>query len=125
MAYIRQAALDAGLTNIRGAITHLYICSSEPASFAAVSGVALGSKAGPSLGAIGAGTPNGRQFQIDAISDGSVTDTGTASHWALTDDTGEELLATGELATPQGVTSGNTFTRTAFTVRFAAAVNQS
>jgi hypothetical protein len=125
MAYIRQAALDAGLTNIRGDITHLYICSDEPESFAEVATYALGSKAGPSLGAIGAGSPNGRQFQVDAISDGSVTDTGTASHWALTDDTGEELLATGDLTTPQGVTNGNTFTLTAFTIRFAAAVNQS
>lgn len=125
MAFIRQAALDAGLNNIRGDITHLYICSAEPESFAEVATYALGVKASPSLGAIGAGSPNGRQFQIDAISDGSVTDTGTASHWALTDDTGSALLATGDLTTPQGVTSGNTFTLTAFTIRFAAAVNQS
>lgn len=53
---------------------------------------------------------------VDAISDGSVTATGTAGFFALTDDSASKLLAAGPLASTQGVTSGNTFSLTAFDI---------
>jgi hypothetical protein len=56
-----------------------------------------------------AGAVDGRKIVVPAITDGSVTGTATATHWALTDAT-SVLLATGPLTSTQAVTSGNTFT---------------
>lgn len=55
------------------------------------------------------GATDGRKIVVPAITDGSVTGTATATHWALTDAT-SVLLATGPLTSTQAVTSGNTFT---------------
>lgn len=117
MAYIRDAALDALLANIRSDITALHICSQEPTTYtAATSTYTLGNKASPTYQAIGNRTAGGREFEVDAITDGSVTATGTATHWALVNVTGTALLATGALSSSQSVTSSNTFTLTAFTL---------
>ena len=53
---------------------------------------------------------------VAAITDGSVTANGTASHWAITDTGNSRLLATGALAASQAVSSGNTFTLGAFDI---------
>lgn len=62
----------------------------------------------------GTRAPSGRRVTVAAIADGSVTATGTATHWAITDTANGRLLATGALAASQLVTSGNTFTLGAF-----------
>ncbi len=121
MSYLNDRVYDNGLTVLDTEVTHLYICSQQPATFAeATSTYALGNKSGPTVGAPEAGSPNGRQVPVSAITDGSVTATGTATHWALTDNTNSRFLASNTLASSQGVTSGNTFTLTAFTVRIPA-----
>jgi hypothetical protein len=61
---------------------------------------------------------SGRKITVDAITDGSVSGTDTATHWALTDDSESKLLVTGALASSQAVTDGNTFTLTAIDVEF-------
>lgn len=58
-------------------------------------------------GAPEAGAVSGRRVQVPAITAGTVTGTGTATHWALT--SGTVLIATGPLTSSQAVTSGNTF----------------
>ena len=58
-------------------------------------------------GAPEAGAVSGRRVQVPAITAGTVTGTGTATHWALT--SGTVLIATGPLTASQAVTSGNTF----------------
>ena len=68
------------------------------------------------------GTPNGRKVTSAAVTDGSVTTTGTASHYAVVDSANSRLLATGALASSQAVTSGNTFTLAAFDVGIPDAV---
>ena len=115
MPLIADSAFDAALAVVQGA-TVLHICSSEPASFAAVDGVSLGTKATPTFTGPAAGDVSGRKVTVDAITDGSVTATGTASHFALVN--ASVLLAAGALATSQAVTSGNTFTLTAFDIEF-------
>ena len=65
-------------------------------------------------GAPEAGAVDGRRVQVPAITAGTVTGTNTATHWALT--SGTELLATGPLTAPQGVTSGNTFSLDAISI---------
>lgn len=116
MAYIIDAALDAAVQYIATNTTHLYITSAEAANYNEASNtLKLGTKAGPAFTGPADGTPNGRQTQVNAITDGTVDADGTAAFWALT--TGSVLLATGALGSSQAVVNGNTFTLTAFTVR--------
>ena len=65
-------------------------------------------------GATQDGATDGRRVIVPAITAGSVTSTGTATHWALT--SGAALLATGPLSASVAVTSGNTFTLDAVSI---------
>jgi hypothetical protein len=122
MPYLSPAGLDAALAVWAGADA-LYICSQEPTTFAeATSTYALGTKATPTIGAAGDRTPDGRKRTVAAITDGTVTATGTATHWALTTASGSVLHATGALAASQAVTSGNPFTLGAFDIGIPGAV---
>jgi len=104
--------------------TRVDICSQEPATYgeATTDGTySLGNKTGLNTGAPEAGGVDGRKVTVPAITDGDVTETGTATHWALTDGSAI-LVATGALTSSQGVTDGNTFTLDAIslTIRDAA-----
>lgn len=124
MPFINDTELDALLSSINTDLEALWICSAEPTTVTeATTTYGLGSKASPTTTGPQDKSPNGRELQIDAISDGSVSVTGTASHWALVKTTAtERLLATGDLASTQSVTNGNTFTLTAFTIGVPDAV---
>ena len=122
MAFINDEVFDGGLdyADVNG--TRIDICSQEPVSYAeATSTYTLGNKTGLNTGAPEAGAVDGRRVIVPAITDGSVSGTGTATHWALTDGA-TILVATGALSASQGVTSGNTFTLDAIsiTIRDAA-----
>lgn len=120
-ANVADRVLDNGLTVLDTEATHIYICSAEPSTFTAASSTnALGNKnfgAGGCFGAPAAGSPNGRKVSSTAITDGTVTGTGTATHWAVTDNTNSRLLAVGSLSSSQAVTSGNTFTLGSYDIR--------
>jgi len=121
MAFLTDEALDGGLDYLTTNGSRIDICSSEPTTYAAATSTnTLGNKTGLSVGAAQAGDVNGRKVVVPAITDGSVSGTGTATHWALTDGTGE-LLATGALSASQSVTSGNTFTLDAIDITIADA----
>jgi len=115
MAYLSDALLDLALQELEDSASQLNICSAEPATYAEATdtydlGDATAAYTGP-----GDGDTSGRKTTIDAITDGSVSATGTAIAWALTDGT-STLLATGLLTTSQLVTEGNVFTLTAFDI---------
>jgi len=117
MAYLNDDVYDAALDEVKDNANALYITSQEATTRTeAVTTYALGTKASPGFTGPAAGDVSGRKITVDAISDGSVTGTDTATHWALVD--GSRLLATGELTSSQAVTSGNTFTLTAFDIEF-------
>jgi hypothetical protein len=112
MAFIDDAYLDGGIDAIIAETTvRVDICSSEPTTYSqATTGgaVSLGNKT--SLTPVKeAGTTDGRRARVPAITDGSVTNSGTASHWAVTDGV-DTLIATGALTSSQSVTASNTFT---------------
>jgi len=122
MAFISDEVFDQGLDFADTNGTRIDICSQEPTTYAeATSTYTLGNKTGLNTGATEAGATDGRRVQVPAITDGSVTSTGTATHWALTDNS-SVLIATGALSSSQAVTSGNTFTLDAIsiTIRDAA-----
>jgi len=119
MAFIDDSILDAALDALDGAIENLYITSQEATTYAgAQTTYKLGTKATPTTTGPANGDATGRKLTIDAITDGTVDATGTATHWALCDNSATLLLATGALAAPLAITATNTFTLTAFDVEF-------
>jgi len=117
MPSLHDSVFDNGLSVLDTDVENLYICSQEPTTFAEASSTyKLGTKAGPTVGAPADRAGGGREVVVSAISDGVVNATGTATHYALTDDSGSLLLATGALAASQAVTSGNPFTLTSFAI---------
>lgn len=112
MAFLTDNAHDSGLAYLTTNGTVVYICSAQPSNYTEASSTfALGNKTGMTVGAATDGDVSGRKVTIPAITDGSVTASGTATHWALVKPTATtELLAAGALGASQAVTSGNTFT---------------
>lgn len=126
MAFIIDTARDSGISYLDTNGTRVDICSQEPTTYsqATTAGTySLGNKTGVNTAAPADASSDGRSVTVPAINDGSVTTTGTATHWALTDGA-SILLATGALTSSQSVTSGNTFTLDAIEiiVRDATAV---
>lgn len=119
MATLHNDVFDLGLNELDTDANRLDICSQEPTTYgqATTPGTySLGYKTGISVSAPADRDGDGRQVIISAISDGTVTTSGTATHWALVDTATSRLLATGALSTPQVVTAGNTFMLTLFTI---------
>lgn len=116
MAFIADYILDLLLAEFANA-NNLYICSQEPVTFTgATTTYKLGTKTSISIGAPADRTPSGRKVTVASFSNGTVDASGTATHWALTKTTGSVLMATGALASSQGVTSGNSFSLAAFDI---------
>lgn len=114
---------DNGLSRFNAEANQLRICNALPATYAAATGAnSLGTKTAPAISTPQAGDPNGRQVTVSAFSDGTVDTTGTGTHYAIVDTINSRLLAAEELAAPQAVTAGNTFSLDAFTVRIPAPV---
>ncbi len=114
MAFMDDSLHDALLDEL-DAVTTLHICSAEPTSRANAISLSLGSKSSPGIGAKGnSTTPAGRKRTVSAITDGTVSADGTASHWALID--GTRLIAANSLASSKSVANGGTFTLDAFDI---------
>lgn len=116
MPFVNDGALDAALDYINNG-DRLDICSQEPTSVAeARTTYSLGNKTSLSIGSPADGDSSGRKVVVAAITDGSVTSSGTASHWAISNST--VLIATDSLSSSQAVTSGNEFTLAEFDITF-------
>jgi len=118
MAFLHDDVFDDGLDAGFAAVgDRLDICSQEPSSYAeATSTYTLGNKTSLTITGPSNGDISGRKATVSAITDGTVTGTGTATHIAVVDVSETKLLATQSLATPEGVTASETFTLTAFDV---------
>jgi len=117
MATISDYVLDAALTKLDTEADRIDITSQEATTYAeATSTYALGNSTSLSFGAPEDGDTSGRKVTAAAITDGTVTGSGSATHFAIVDVSATRLLATGSLTTPQSVTSGNSFTIAAFDV---------
>jgi hypothetical protein len=122
-AQLESRILDFGLNELDTLATHVVICAAEPTVYSLCSvGAAnsLGYKAFAAGGAFGAPADhsvNGRFVTSTSITDGTIVTTGTAAWWAAIDSTNARLHAHQSLSANQAVTSGNTFTLSAFTIR--------
>ncbi len=120
-AYLNDRVYDNGLTVLDTEASHLYINSTQPTTYTeAITTYALGVKATPTVGAPAAKAGGGREVTVSAITDGTVSGTGTAGFFSLVDSTNSRLLAAGPLSATQSVTSGNTFTLTSFKIGIPA-----
>lgn len=109
MPFINDEVYDQGLDWADTNGTRLDICSTDPGGvYATVTANTLGNDT-VNTGATTNGAVDGRRVTVPAITAGSVTGTGTATHWALTNGT-DTVVASGSLSASQSVTSGNTFT---------------
>lgn len=116
MPFLHDDVLDNGLSELTSNGSRIDICSAEPTSYAeATSTYTLGNKTGLTVGSPAARSPSGRKVTVPAITDGEVTATDDATHWALTDGS-DTLLAAGPLADGQAVTDGNSFSLQAFDI---------
>lgn len=121
--YLHPDVLDNGLGIIDTAGNKLTICSALPSTYTEANATyALGNKTTPTISAPQARTPDGRKVVVSAITDGTVSASGTASHFAILDTSGSRLLAAQALASTQSVTSGNTFTLGAVDVGIPGAI---
>ena len=117
MATISDYVYDAALSKLDLEANRIDITSQEATDYTgATSTYTLGNSTSVSFGAPQDGDTSGRKTTCAAISDGTVTGSGTATHYAITDTSNTRLLCTGSLTTSQAVVSGNTFTVAAFDV---------
>ena len=93
------------------------ITSQEATTYAqATSTYSLGNSTSLSIAAPSDRSGGGREVVASAISNGSVTGNGTATHYSIVDTGNSRLLATGALTASQVVSSGNTFTLGSFSI---------
>ncbi len=111
MATLNDRVFDNGLTVLDTEANAIHVTSQEATTYAeATSTYSLGNSTSLSIGAPQDRSGGGREVVVAAITDGSVTGTGTATHYAIVDTANSRLLATSTLTASQAVTSGNTFT---------------
>lgn len=108
---VPDAVLDTALDDI-ALSTILHICSGQPANYAGIAAVSLGSvvlTAGDGNGdfTIANGDTSGRKLTVAAQTTVSITASDTATHLALAS-TGDTTLRYVTTITSQAVTSGNT-----------------
>jgi len=116
---IHDDIFDTGLSQLTTVVENLYICDTQPTTFAEASSTyKLGTKASPTItGPTDGGAGGGRQVTVSAISDGVVDSAGTAAWFALTDDSLSKLLVSGNLASSLAIATGSPFTLTAFNIQ--------
>ena len=118
MPWLSNEVLDGGLDVLTNSGSRLDICdTAEPTNYsdATTDGEnSLGYKTSLSISAAADHT-SGRKVTVSAITDGTVTETGTAAYYAITNGS-DTLYATGTLSAGQSVTDGNTFTLTEFII---------
>jgi len=117
MATLNDRVFDNGLTVLDTEANRIDVTSQEATTYAeATSTYTLGNSTSLSIGAPADRTGGGRKVTVAAITDGSISATGTATHYAIVDTSNSRLLATGSLTASQSVTSGNTFTLATFDI---------
>lgn len=117
MATLNDRVFDNGLTVLDTEANKITITSQEATTYTEGNATyALGDSTSISISAPADRTGGGRKVTVSAITGGSVTANGTATHYAILDTVNSRLLATGSLTASQVVTSGNTFTLSAFDI---------
>lgn len=117
MATLNDRVFDNGLTVLDTEANKISITSQEATTYTEGNATyALGNSTSISISAPADRVGGGRKVTVSAITGGSVTGSGTATHYAILDTINSRLLATGSLTASQVVTSGNSFTLSSFDI---------
>jgi hypothetical protein len=117
MAFLNDRVFDSGLSILDTEANAVHVTTQEATIYTeAVTTYTKGNSTTLSIGAPADRTGGGRKVAVAAISDGSITGTGTVTHYALVDTNNSRLLATAALTASQSVTTGNTFTLATFDI---------
>lgn len=117
MATLADRVFDNGLSVLDLEANKILITSQEAATYTEANATyALGNSTSLSIAAPSDRSGGGREVVVAAVSGGSVTGNGVATHYAIVDTVNSRLLATGGLTTSQTVTTGNTFSLGSFTI---------
>jgi len=117
MPSLNNRVFDNGLSVLDTEASRIDLTSQESTTYTeATSTHTLGNSTSLSIAAPSDRSGGGREVIVSAISDGSVTGNGTATHYAIVDVSNTRLLATGSLTASQVVASGNTFSLGSFTI---------
>jgi len=117
MATLNDRVFDNGLTVLDTEASKILVTSQESTTYTEANAThALGNSTSLSIGTPADRSGGGREVTVAAITDGSITGTGTATHYAIVDVSNTRLLVTGALSASQSVTSGNTFTVASFAI---------
>lgn len=110
MAYLSDNVFDNGLSYIDDNTEKLHILSADPGTtWGNIATYTLGYKSTPVIAAPSDRSGGGREVVFSAITDGTVTATGDADYYAITDDSESEIIAVGTLSSTLSVTNGGTF----------------
>ena len=113
-----DAMLDTALDYISTNAVELYVCTTQPANYAAIAGVALTGAAVPTYQPNANGDASGRKLTVDSEVDIPITATGDAQHVVLASATVLLYITT---CTLQNLTSGGTVTTPAWDIEIADA----
>ena len=117
MAYLNDRVFDEGLSVLDLEANEVHVTSAEATDFTeATSTYTLGLSSSLSIAAPSDRTGGGRKVTVTAIDDGTISGTGTVTHYTLVDTVNSRLLATAALTASQSVTTGNTFTLATFDI---------
>lgn len=110
MPVLHDDVFDNGLNAITNNAENLHILSADPGVvWGNIATELLGTKATPTISSPADRSAGGRELTVSAITLGAISATGTATHFAITDDSALKVLVSGPLEASQAVTSGNTF----------------
>jgi hypothetical protein len=119
MAHLHDAMRDAALGVLDSADRIVLLEEVQTVYATAVSGIlgerAIGGGGNPTFGSAEARPGGGRRRVLPAFEDGTVSATTSteAAAWAILDDSGSRVLASGAISSPQFVIEPNTWRTTA------------
>ena len=117
MAILDNRVFDNGLTVLDTEANKILVTSQQASTYTEANATyALGNSSSLTIAAPSDRSAGGREVVVAAITDGSVTGTGTATHYAIVDTVNTRLLAAGSLSASQAVTTGNTFSLTSVSI---------
>jgi len=117
MSELGNSVFDNGLNYIYSNTEKLYLLSADPGlMWSNIASYALGNKSSPTISTPADRTEGGREVVVSAVTDGSCTGTGDATHYALTDDSESDILVSGPLSGTLSMTSGAAFATDSFSI---------
>lgn len=115
MAYLNDNVYDSGLAWATANGSRIDLCTTDPVGVYATVTANTAANAAVTVGAAQNGDIDGRKVVVPAITDGNITATATATHWALTNGT-DTVVASGVLSGSVSLTTGNFVTLNAINI---------